>query len=100
MRRARERQVRREERRTEVRRKTKSAGAAGAAIGATALFAPAAQAATFTVNSLDDPGIDGTCDPLDPGVADCTLREAIEEANDANGADVITFATGLSGTIH
>ena len=94
MRRARERQVRREERRTELRRKTKIAGAAGAAIGATALFAPAAQAATFTVNSLEDPG-DGTCD-----AAECTLREAIVEANDAPGADTIVFATGLSGTIN
>ncbi|MGF1473126.1 MAG: CSLREA domain-containing protein [Rubrobacteraceae bacterium] len=44
-----------------------------------------AWAETFVVNSLDDPG-DGTCDD-----SECTLREAIDAANDLGGADTITF---------
>src|SRR5439155_17732158 len=52
-----------------------------------------AHAATFTVTSTADPG-DGTCD-----VTECTLREAINAANTAAGADTITFASGLTGTI-
>jgi len=46
---------------------------------------PAAQAATFTVNSTADTD-DGLCN-----VANCTLREAINAANGAAGADKITF---------
>jgi uncharacterized repeat protein (TIGR01451 family)/CSLREA domain-containing protein len=46
--------------------------------------------ATWTVNSLADPG-DGVCDQ-----SQCTLREAIAAA--ASG-DEITFATGLQGTV-
>src|SRR5262245_29345226 len=45
-----------------------------------------AQAATFTVDNLDDSG---------PG----SLRQAILDANSAPGADEITFSTGVSGTI-
>lgn len=47
--------------------------------------------ATYTVNSLADPG-DGTCD-----ASECTLREAIAAANANTGADTITFS--VSGTI-
>ena len=44
---------------------------------------PTAQAATFTVNSTADTD-DGVCN-----VANCTLREAINAANNAAGADKI-----------
>src|SRR5438045_7283499 len=47
--------------------------------------------ATFTVNTL----IDGST-PED-GVF--SLREAVEQANTTAGADIIAFATGLTGTI-
>jgi len=40
---------------------------------------------TFTVNSTEDPG-SGICDPVE-----CTLREAINEANTAPGSDTIAF---------
>ena len=46
----------------------------------------------LNVNSLADPG-DGTCDVLE-----CTLREAINEANANAGPDVIDFS--VTGTIN
>jgi len=50
-----------------------------------------AAATTFTVNSLDDTD-DGNCD----SAPDCTLREAINAANDNPGADTINFTvTGI-----
>jgi predicted outer membrane repeat protein len=57
------------------------------ALGATVLFAPAADAATFTVTSLADDGANGT------------LRKEVEDANAQDGDDVIVFQAGLSGTI-
>jgi parallel beta-helix repeat protein len=45
-----------------------------------------ARAATFTVTNLDDAGAG-------------SLRQAIEDANAAAGADVIDFQAGLNGTI-
>lgn len=45
-------------------------------------------AAALVVNSHDDSD-DGTCDAVD-----CTLREAINEANASQGPDVITFDLG------
>jgi CSLREA domain-containing protein len=56
-----------------------------------ALAAPGALAATFTVNSIADPGV-GTCDP-----EQCTLREAIVAANGNAGADTIAFEIPGSG---
>src|ERR671919_531073 len=73
----------------------KVAASAGAALGATVVFAPAAHADTFEVDTLED-SID--VDNCDPG-SDCTLREATYEANDNAGYDLITFASGLTGTI-
>jgi predicted outer membrane repeat protein len=70
-----------------VRLGSRAAAGAGAALGATILFAPVADAATFTVTSLDDSTADGT------------LRGEIVNANTAPGDDVIAFASGLSGTI-
>ena len=87
------RQIRRLKRRDAERRsrpgtRGRATLAAGAAtLGATALFVPAADAATFTVTSMADDGSDGT------------LRKEIQDANAAPGDDVITFASGLSGTI-
>jgi CSLREA domain-containing protein len=54
-----------------------------------AAFAPLARpalAATLTVNSLVDPG-DGVCN-----ATQCTLREAINQANSVAGADRIEFS--------
>lgn len=59
---------------------------------AVVIFSSAVSAATFTVNSLAD-GDDGICD-----VVSCTLREAINAANAAGGADTINFS--VSGTIN
>jgi hypothetical protein len=56
------------------------------AIGAAVVLLPQAQAATFTVTNLDDLGAG-------------SLRQAIDDANNAAGPDVITFQAGLSGTI-
>ncbi|MFT4761349.1 MAG: gliding motility-associated-like protein/CSLREA domain-containing protein [Paraglaciecola sp.] len=61
------------------------------------LFANLAQAATFTVTSLDNTD-DGTCD-----TGHCSLHEAIDAANLAGGADNIVFSVAgsivLSGGI-
>jgi len=49
---------------------------------------------TFTVNTHGDggnPTPDGTCDD---GAGNCTLREAIQEANYVAGADTINFSIG------
>ena len=54
---------------------------------------------TFEVNTLADDPDDGACTPLGGGGADCTLREAINLANADAGAETITFAAGLTGTI-
>lgn len=55
------------------------------------LNAGAARAATFTVNLTTDTG-DLTCD------ATCTLRDAIDDANNALGSDTIVFDAGVFGT--
>jgi hypothetical protein len=76
-------------------RKRRAGLAAGAAVGAFALAAPAAQAANFEVNTLSDAPADGcTTDPNG-----CTLRDAVTDANNNTGADLITFQSGLSGTV-
>src|SRR5688572_9944135 len=79
-------------RRRERRRAKRATLATGAAIGATVVFAPSSSAADFEVNSLAD----GPADACD---ATCTIRDAVEQANSAPGADTITFADDLSGTI-
>src|SRR5687768_9027937 len=66
--------------------RSKAAIAASGALGATVPFAPAADAATFQVTNLNNDG---------PG----SLRDAVEQANASDGDDVITFASGLTGTI-
>jgi CSLREA domain-containing protein len=67
---------------------------------ALALFAGPAMADTFTVDSTGDAkdadSGNGTCATSG---GECTLRAAIEEANDLAGADTINFAPSVSGTI-
>jgi parallel beta-helix repeat protein len=70
---------------------------AGVTVGATLLMGGVAQAATFTVGSLDDPGV-GATDCAVATNTDCTLRDAISDANGASGG-TIAFRSGLSGTI-
>ena len=78
--------------------RVRKVGAAAGGLLATALTlsvmaVPAAGASPFVVNSLADDG-DFTCD------ATCTLRDAVENANDTAGPDVVTFAPGLTGQIN
>lgn len=56
-------------------------------------FASTQTGPTYVVNSNADTD-DGLCDPVGQGYGnqDCTLREAIEEANDRSGANTIHFA--------
>jgi len=66
-----------------------ASGGDGSDIGAVEMqSAPA-----FVVTTIADHD-DSTCSP-----DDCTLREAINLANAAGGADTITFASGITGTI-
>ncbi len=69
--------------------------AAAVAAGAFALVAPAASsAANFVVNTTAAGGT--TCDPNDTTV-DCSLPDAVSQANSNTEADTITFASSLSG---
>jgi Right handed beta helix region len=64
---------------------------AGVGIGATLLMGGTAEGATFTVDSKADPS----------ETSHTTLRDAITSAElPANSGSTITFASGLSGTIH
>lgn len=75
--------------------------AALATLATLALAAGPAWAETFTVNKTEDTN-DGLCGGFFwPGfpAPDCTLREAIEEANSNGEADTIVFASGLGETI-
>jgi CSLREA domain-containing protein len=87
------------ERRRETLRLRRAGLAVTAALGATALLAPGAQANTYQVNTTADTAPDpspGACTTDPDG---CTLREAINDANSNGGDDTVTFASGLSGTI-
>ncbi len=59
----------------------------------TIILAVSAQAATFTVTTLADNESDGC------GINQCTLREAIDDANGNLVSDTINFQAGLTGTI-
>lgn len=52
-----------------------------------------AYGSTYTVNTVVDHAV-GNCN-----ASDCTLREAVEQANGHPGADSIVFSPGLAGTI-
>ena len=85
MKRAQDRRAAKESRRqTQLRKRVALAG--GAAVGATVLFAPVADAATFTVT-----------DPGDSGAG--TLRDAIGLANADDLLDDINFDPSVTGTI-
>ena len=95
------------ERRREALGRRRTAMATGAAIGAVGLFAPAAQAATYEVNTPADHAVDPSsegvpdaCEQAPDG--DCTLRDAIHDSNLTLASDdVVTFASVLTGnTIH
>jgi hypothetical protein len=58
-----------------------------------ALGASSAQASTFTVNSLANPG-SGGCN-----ATECTLQEAVKATEIHDQSDTINFASGLSGEI-
>ena len=93
MKRARERQVAKEQKRSErLGRRSKAALGAGAALGATVLFAPSANADQFTVNTLADGPTSG------PG-HNGTLRDALYDADNTQGHDVVSFDPALNGTI-
>jgi CSLREA domain-containing protein len=93
-RRDRKRRIAAEKRHESLRRRRRGI-AAGIAAGAFTLAAPSAQAANFEVNTLADAPPDGcTTDP-----DGCTLRDAINDATSNTEDDVITFQSGLSGTI-
>lgn len=67
------------------RKRTAVASSTAVALGTLAAGAPA-DAATFNVINLDDAGAG-------------SLRQAIVDANNAAGADTVTFQAGLTGTI-
>ena len=72
------------------RRRRQIATGVGVGAGATLLMGGTAQAAVFTVDSLQD--------VPDPGKT--TLRDAIADAEKpADSGSTVTFASGLSGTI-
>ncbi len=73
------------------RRRHLATGAA--AVGAAIAIAQSADAATFNVTNTTDGPVAAAGDL--PG----SLRQAIFDANAAAGADVITFQSGLTGTI-
>ena len=95
----RQRRTRSKQRRHErlASRKRRLAAGAGLTIGATLAGAGTAHATlvNLTVNSLGDAG-DGTCDVAPEG---CTLRDAVDDANDNPSPDTILFQSGLTGTI-
>ncbi|MBI2798563.1 right-handed parallel beta-helix repeat-containing protein [Candidatus Saccharibacteria bacterium] len=74
--------------------------ALGIGLFALLFFAQTAQAATFTVDSVDDGGNAGGPGVCDDGGGKCTLRAAIEAANTTAGADVINFAIPGGGGVN
>jgi hypothetical protein len=69
---------------------------AGITVGATLLMGGAAQAATLTVGTTDDTS--GATDCAVATNTDCSLRDAIDEAN-ADPGSTVTFRSGVTGTI-
>jgi hypothetical protein len=79
-------------------RRTKRVATAAVAAGAFALAAPAvSNAATLTVGSNADGPAAADC--LDPNNTDCTLRQALSDAQSNSENDTIVFASSVTGTI-
>lgn len=61
-------------------------------------MAGVARAATFTVNDQNDasltPSTSNTCQSTDPGPHNCTLRAAVQAADNNGGANTITLPSG------
>jgi hypothetical protein len=73
------------------------------AVFLTPSYGPARAATTFTVTESGDAGdsyiTDARCD-TDPATGkQCTLRAAVEEANDTAGADTIDFDTDSAASV-
>src|SRR4051794_2102269 len=80
------------------RQKRRILAAAGLGAGASLAMSGVADAANLVVGSTGDTALDGDC--ANPANTDCTLRDAIDDSNDSTGvSDVISFKTGLTGTI-
>src|SRR5262245_50139830 len=97
---ARQRRRKENRRRHQSESRTRLIAAGGLTAGATLALPGVAQAApmTFTVGSLDD--TTGAADCATATNTDCTLRQAIIDANNNAGADTIVFASGLTGSIN
>jgi hypothetical protein len=93
----RKRRETRRRRHSEASRRRRSLLAAGGlTAGATlALAGPAQAATTFTVGTNAD--TTGASDCTTPTNTDCSLRQAILDANTNPGSDTIVFASSLSG---
>jgi hypothetical protein len=85
---------------TRSSRKRRLVAAGGLTAGATLAASGVAHAAptTFTVGTIADPG-SAVSDCTSPSNVDCSLREAISQANANAGADTIVFRSGLTGAI-
>jgi hypothetical protein len=95
----RRRQVRRREHAKLAGWKTRHSVITGAGIAAGAVLgvsSPAVAQTTFEVNAANDLG-DGTCEVT---TNECTLRDAIDDANATAGYDYVTFQSGITGTIN
>jgi predicted outer membrane repeat protein len=95
----RQRRRRRERRKEHAQREgwtTRHSVITGVAVGATSMLGlvQGASAANYVVNDGGDAG-NGTCEDVTPG--DCTLRDAVTDANYNVGFDTITFASNISG---
>src|SRR4051794_10527825 len=100
----RQRQRRQERRRQHAKRegwRTRHSVITGAGVAATAALgvsSPAAGATlNLTVDNLSDPSGAGACSDVTPN--DCSLRQAIADANANSGFDYIYFSSSLTGTI-
>src|SRR6266508_5988437 len=87
---------RRHERRRRHARPSRVVAGTGLSVGVALGMTASAQAADFNVNSLTDSG-DGTCDAASGG---CTLRDALDDANNNNAptVDHILFDSSITGS--
>ncbi len=83
------------------RRNRRIAAGAGLSLGAALGMNTAAQAADFTVDRTGDPSVGGAGGCVLATPTDCSLRQALVDAENGNRpvVDHVLFAAGLSGTI-